>query len=183
MANMTGIETCYRGINFRSRLESRWACFFDECGWRWTYEPFDLPGWIPDFQIEGRILAEVKPFTVGDEWKSEAASIGRSLRRSGRKDEVALLGVSPRFGDREADAYGTVFLGWITDEAGEVDSAALMFDGETRTTDVSAVNGRRGDRLGLVNAPKGKFIRRPMPEVNAYDKWTESCNSTRWNRN
>jgi hypothetical protein len=22
---------------------------FDQLGWRWTYEPIDLAGWIPDF--------------------------------------------------------------------------------------------------------------------------------------
>jgi hypothetical protein len=33
------IVTEYAGARFRSRLEARWAAFFDLCGWRWEYEP------------------------------------------------------------------------------------------------------------------------------------------------
>jgi hypothetical protein len=43
------IPTRYRGTEFRSRLEARWAAFADLVGWKWRYEPIDLNGWIPDF--------------------------------------------------------------------------------------------------------------------------------------
>ena len=33
------IETRYAGCRFRSRLESRWAVFFDTLGIKWEYEP------------------------------------------------------------------------------------------------------------------------------------------------
>ena len=33
------VETFYKGYRFRSRLEARWAAFFDLCKWRWEYEP------------------------------------------------------------------------------------------------------------------------------------------------
>jgi hypothetical protein len=33
------IETRYAGCRFRSRLEARWAVFFDELGIEWEYEP------------------------------------------------------------------------------------------------------------------------------------------------
>jgi hypothetical protein len=38
------IETLYRGYRFRSRVEARWAIFFDVAGIPWQYEPegFDL---------------------------------------------------------------------------------------------------------------------------------------------
>jgi hypothetical protein len=58
------IPTRYSNTNFRSRLEARWAAFFDIAGWRWEYEPFDLNGWIPDFVLLGKcqhVLVEVKP--------------------------------------------------------------------------------------------------------------------------
>ena len=50
------IETRYKGYRFRSRLEARWAVFFDALGLQWEYEPegFDLgeAGWyLPDFWI------------------------------------------------------------------------------------------------------------------------------------
>ncbi len=33
------IETHYAGCRFRSRLEARWAVFFDAIGIEWQYEP------------------------------------------------------------------------------------------------------------------------------------------------
>jgi hypothetical protein len=45
------IPTVYNNIVMRSRLEARWAAFFDLSGWRWVYEPVDLPGYIPDFAV------------------------------------------------------------------------------------------------------------------------------------
>jgi hypothetical protein len=49
------IETKYKGYRFRSRLEARWAVFFDALGIEWTYEPqgFEKGGtrYLPDFQI------------------------------------------------------------------------------------------------------------------------------------
>ena len=59
------IKTTYNGVNFRSRLEAKWARFFDLMGWKYEYEPYDLNGWIPDFILfgEDEILVEVKPFS------------------------------------------------------------------------------------------------------------------------
>lgn len=69
----TGIPTKSKGYNMRSRLEARWAEFFTQMGWVWEYEPFDLPGWIPDFSIRTHddklLLVEVKPPSVADEIK------------------------------------------------------------------------------------------------------------------
>ena len=50
------IQTRYKGYHFRSRLEARWAVFFDALGLEWEYEPegFDLgeAGWyLPDFKV------------------------------------------------------------------------------------------------------------------------------------
>ena len=53
---MKPIETVYKGFKFRSRLEARWAVFFDACGVRWEYEPegYILPNgqyYLPDFLL------------------------------------------------------------------------------------------------------------------------------------
>lgn len=50
------IQTEYRGCLFRSRLEARWAVFFDACGVEWEYEPegYDLGSgiyYLPDFLL------------------------------------------------------------------------------------------------------------------------------------
>lgn len=65
MTDIKAIETCYNGYRFRSRLEARWAVFFDELGIKWTYEEegFDCDGvwYLPDFYLpDYRCLFEVK---------------------------------------------------------------------------------------------------------------------------
>lgn len=49
------IETYYKGYKFRSRLEARWAVFFDSLGIRWEYEPegLNINGvyYLPDFYL------------------------------------------------------------------------------------------------------------------------------------
>jgi hypothetical protein len=61
--NRKGVATVYNGVQYRSRLEAKWACFFDLLGWPHEYEPFDLDGYIPDFAIMFKkpLLVEVKP--------------------------------------------------------------------------------------------------------------------------
>jgi hypothetical protein len=64
---MKSIPTKYAGVQFRSRLEAKWAALFDIAGMQWSYEPFDLEGWAPDFAIHtkrGDILVEVKPVNL-----------------------------------------------------------------------------------------------------------------------
>jgi hypothetical protein len=60
---INAIPTIYRGVEYRSRLEARWAVFFDLIGWHHTYEPFDTDGYIPDFAVHGQrpMLVEIKP--------------------------------------------------------------------------------------------------------------------------
>jgi hypothetical protein len=59
MGNIKAIETIYNGFRFRSRLEARWAVFFDALDIEYQYEPegFDLgeAGWyLPDFYLPQR---------------------------------------------------------------------------------------------------------------------------------
>jgi hypothetical protein len=68
------IETQYKGYCFRSRLEARWAVFFDALGIEWEYEPegFELSDgtwYLPDFHLPGREWwIEIKPvLPTGDE--------------------------------------------------------------------------------------------------------------------
>lgn len=62
------IETRYKGYRFRSRLEARWAVFFDALGIEWEYEleGYDLPdggSYLPDFYLPSFCMwVEVKPF-------------------------------------------------------------------------------------------------------------------------
>lgn len=100
------IPTAYAGVNFRSRLEARWAAFFDLCEWKWDYEPFDLEGWAPDFLLRtvlGPVLVEVKPYDVVaklDEELARGPSVGRiseydKAANHGKHHQVLYLGLSP----------------------------------------------------------------------------------------
>ena len=104
---MQGIPTLYRSIRFRSRLEATWARFFDRLGWRWQYEPFDLPGWIPDFVIHGAddVLVEVKPIGSFDE--AVAEKIQAAAREYGWRGELLLVGTGP------FDNDGAPCIGWM----------------------------------------------------------------------
>lgn len=56
MEKIRPIQTEYKGYLFRSRLEARWAVFFDACGVDWEYEPegYDLGNgihYLPDFLL------------------------------------------------------------------------------------------------------------------------------------
>src|SRR5215207_933310 len=78
------IETEYQGHRFRSRLEARWAVFFDALGIEYHYEPegFDLGElgyYLPDFWLpQVSMWAEVKPrpFTPEEHLKCETLAKG-----------------------------------------------------------------------------------------------------------
>lgn len=69
MYNIKPIEVYYNNQHFKSTLEARWACFFDLCGWKWSYEPFKIDKKIPDFILSGhsnKVIIEVKPDVMVD---------------------------------------------------------------------------------------------------------------------
>ena len=67
---MKAIDTHYKGYRFRSRLEARWAVFFDALNLQWSYEEegYKMPGgtyYLPDFKVtnlDGCVrFYEIKP--------------------------------------------------------------------------------------------------------------------------
>jgi len=113
---MKAIPTEYRGARFRSRLEARWAAFFDLIGWRWVYEPFDLDGWTPDFLIKGEapLLVEVGPCSNRAEYES------KSVKATGHGRAALVLGVGPDFEEQHADGspdgFTVASAGWLVGE-------------------------------------------------------------------
>lgn len=82
------IETRYKGYRFRSRLEARWAVFFDTLGIEWEYEPegFALGQgvyYLPDFRLvsksgETHFWIEIKaqdPSEI-EQMKAEGLALG-----------------------------------------------------------------------------------------------------------
>lgn len=78
-------KTIYKGVKFRSRLESMWAAVFDGCGATWEYEPKGLHlCLLPDFLVNGRIAVEVKPTgnleSLFNEWERSWANLLEVVR-------------------------------------------------------------------------------------------------------
>ena len=80
---MKAIQTKYKGYLFRSRLEARWAVFFDACGVDWEYEPegYDLGDgirYLPDFLLhglEGRVKGDLYVEVKGKLTEKDAEKI------------------------------------------------------------------------------------------------------------
>lgn len=75
---MKAIETVYNGYTFRSRLEARWAVFFDALGVKYEYEPegYDLEGvgwYLPDFYLPYSYARDNKGFFLEIKGNTEQA--------------------------------------------------------------------------------------------------------------
>jgi hypothetical protein len=82
MEQIKAIETLYKGFRFRSRLEARWAVFFDVLGLRWDYEP---QGFETTF---GRYLPDF--FLHCEEGTERRPGSGRWIEIKGVEDPLAL---------------------------------------------------------------------------------------------
>lgn len=108
------------GVNFRSRLEARWAQWLTLAEWPWAYEPdLGLSGWIPDFAITSGygLLIEVKPaITIAG-----LMSHRDRINASGAVTWVWLVGGTLSLGQ-----IGVMpILGWLRDPSGEWFNARL----------------------------------------------------------
>ncbi len=126
------IETEYKGYRFRSRLEARWAVFFDTAGIEWQYETegYNLKetyeGWscpdvdiedigkpdsfcyLPDFYLPAlKTWVEIKP-KDNDGWPDKKASSKAMLLAAMTGHQVVIIKGLP--GIRANDSYmGFVF--------------------------------------------------------------------------
>lgn len=187
-----GIPTLYAGVRFRSRLEARWAAFFDEVGWSWEYEPFDCEGYIPDFVILGEmpLLVDVKPALSGpelwqradelvpwvEEWKHDMLVVGVSplLRLEGYE-----YGAEPGRGDGQT--YGVGLLGEALPDDPDVTGDAHCYS--------LAVFARCPDGHGFgVAHHYQSFRRRPcghydggyIPQADPRNAWGKAVNAVQW---
>jgi hypothetical protein len=124
--------TLYNGVRFRSRLEARWAVFFDAIGAQWTYEPSfpELAGLLyqPDFLLgprEPNWVVEVKPWP-GDpaDWSALALYLNRtqgderyaSVARLLSTRMLLLIGLPGLWEQGRLTGYGSVAIAWDKNE-------------------------------------------------------------------
>ena len=95
---MKVIQTKYNGYKFRSRLEARWAVFFDALDIEWEYEKEgfhfeDGTNYLPDFWLpQVNMWAEVK----GKEFTSKEFKKAENLAKESGFPVLLLIGVPKR---------------------------------------------------------------------------------------
>lgn len=88
MKSIKAIETEYSGYRFRSRLEAKWAVFFDAAGIPYEYEKegYEIPGigrYLPDFWLPTLgIWIEIKGEKPSDEEIRKAMGVCRFTEKS-----------------------------------------------------------------------------------------------------
>jgi hypothetical protein len=108
MSEIKAIETRYKGRRFRSRLEARWAIFFDMARIKWEYEfegykLNDGTSYLPDFYLpESKTFVEIKPH--------DKELVDKGLQKCDEfvfstKKDILLIGGNPSI-----DEYFTVLL-------------------------------------------------------------------------
>ena len=104
---MKAIQTEYKGYLFRSRLEARWAVFFDACGVEWEYEPegYDLGNglyYLPDFLLHGVAGRSGEDLYVEVKGRMTDEDAEKIKRFADQGNPVLIVGKLPE-GDREYD--------------------------------------------------------------------------------
>lgn len=96
------IETNYAGYRFRSRLEARWAVFYDVCEIPWLYESqgYEMSTrigrvrYLPDFYLECGQWSEVKGF-LNMESADRLCAIAETLAVCGSGNDLVVFGEIP----------------------------------------------------------------------------------------
>jgi hypothetical protein len=120
---INAIETLYAGCRFRSRLEARWAVFFDHLGVPWQYEPQGFMvgseghqrPYLPDFYLPGiGTWVEVKGDPLGLDLRLIADAVdpktGLGRHNPYYETTVLILGDIP--------APGSAYLHWLASRQG-----------------------------------------------------------------
>lgn len=143
--SIKAIETQYKGYRFRSRLEARWAVFFDALGapWKYEHEGFDLGGagwYLPDFYMpDWDCWIEVKPTMPTREELFKFFSMARRLNsgKSEPKEHTMLCGtpgppqVAVRTADGDwgfGDSYAAITItGGVLRQEGQPSTPSMFF--------------------------------------------------------
>lgn len=95
---MKAIPTNFNETLYRSRLEAKWAMFFEDIGVETFYEPLDIGhGYVPDFFLHGLFfndmcIAEIKPITPNEDYIKHL----QKVRIPGKSDFLIFVG-NPSF--------------------------------------------------------------------------------------
>lgn len=160
----------YQGQLFRSRLEARWASFFDSLGWVWEYEPLELNWYIPDFilRFHKPVLVEVKPELDLEALRKHTAKIARS----GWDGEALIVGAclfSTKEGPQPRDDNDD---GYLLHRGHRRDCTAACL-GLTTNLSPASLNEETLDFESHLGEFPTKLPSIPIP-IDAPDRWNEA---------
>lgn len=191
------VPTRYKGILFDSRTEARWAAFLDRLGVDWSYHPFDLDGWFPDFLLtfpavqysnedgetavttKRKFLAEVKPITEFDPTTAEKML-------AAHQGAMILLGSEPA-ANEDGD---NLRIGWWVDDFPDEEDFEDSWDDTTEIPGDEVILGRCStcDQMSPCSAVHSYHCRRcrsnpghPVEEPDEWKAlWAEAGNITKY---
>lgn len=184
-----GIPTMYGDTQYRSRLEARWAAFFDRIDWHYTYEPFDTEGYIPDFLVqlpEGPMIVEVKPAVTWHDYHDALCEVVDRECGDGRlgwKYPVLILGVEPYFQtpalEGIAPSYTTAGLG--THPGLSCLQIAGTMTGGLRVPNAIWWIGKGGGITLRASYTRKGFVRGEQALCDGLDRvWRKAGNDVQW---
>lgn len=164
------IETEYNGYKFRSRLEARWAVFFDALHVPYEYEPegFELASgkkYLPDFRVKcwgTRGEIGEKPFDLYIEVKGEMTEYDAArIKEFASIPEFSLFDSDEEWLQKVEQSNSVLIVGQIPPKGGSCDSSAVKAYDEMNGIDIYPFNYELidGDYFAAYPAAhKGKFF-------------------------
>lgn len=190
---LQAIETRYKGYRFRSRLEARWAVFFDTLGATWEYEAQGMKvsrrlfnpwanehfNYLPDFWLpKAELYCEVKGSLSSDELFNLL-------------DAAASLSSNDGSGCHDAGGHDLLLLGQIPEPKGnEMQRFPVrlhMHKGDLRVLAWPIEDGCEGvygtianDTGEMLYSPDGvRSLLQGRPHMDAW-KWSRSRHFKHW---
>jgi len=174
------IETQYNGYKFRSRLEARWAVYFDTMDIQYEYEKegYDLGSvgnYLPDFWLpQVEMWAEVKPMEFNQDERIKAKTLARAtgypvLKLIGLPDYVTYSAWLPHL--QETDYLLSNYHGYLLNEKRFYSNTE--FRGKPKNVMQVGVYELDGESIkkGVVAAKSARFEYLPNYNYTGYRKY------------
>lgn len=166
------IETWYRGVRFRSRLEARWAVFLDHLGIRWEYEPqgyvVDGRPYLPDFRLsQWSTWVEVKGSVAALDHQLMLAAAAHLPPAERKRPTLLLLGPVPEPGGLNLAWIGLKADSFPDGESYVLDNHWGFVPGELCRVDTSTATAVTCGDDDLWLEPTSAASDRMSPEVSA----------------
>lgn len=108
------LPTVYNGTTYFSRLEAKWACFFEHANIKFTYEAqgyssddgsrYNPDYYFPDYDIYGEVKGNIKY------WQKDIERVSKFLASKSPFRGIMIFGDIPRYFSEKGSVYWFPFL-------------------------------------------------------------------------